>query len=101
MSDPSVLVAEAFKQFSQATVSAVGLATFLSDPSFTHSQLRAYEQGTRARLSQVEDDLRVLRRERDDALRDLKEQTQVWVAEVDKWKSEVRSVGSLLACRLC
>lgn len=72
MSDPSVLVAEAFKQFSQATVSA----------------LRAYEQGTRARLGQVEDDLRVLRRERDDALRDLKEQTQVWVAEVDKWKSE-------------
>ncbi|KAF8272170.1 hypothetical protein EI94DRAFT_1796316 [Lactarius quietus] len=42
MSDPSVLVAEAFKQFSQATVSA----------------LRTYEQGTRARLSQVEDDLR-------------------------------------------
>ncbi|KAN0139816.1 hypothetical protein V8E53_002478 [Lactarius tabidus] len=72
MSDPSVLVAEAFKQFSQATVSA----------------LRAYEQGTRARLSQVEDDLRVLRRERDDALVDLKEQTQVWVSEVDKWKSE-------------
>ena len=60
-------------------------------------QLRAYEQGTRARLSQVEDDLRVLRRERDDALRDLTEQTQVWVAEVEKWKSEVRSFVSLLA----
>ncbi|KAI9443161.1 hypothetical protein H4582DRAFT_1922820 [Lactarius indigo] len=75
MSDPSVAVAEAFKQFSQATVSA----------------LRVYEQGTRARLSQAEDDLRALRRERDDALRDLnasREQTQVWVAEVDKWKSE-------------
>ncbi|KAH9049973.1 hypothetical protein EDB84DRAFT_1555914 [Lactarius hengduanensis] len=75
MSDPSVAVAEAFKQFSQATVSA----------------LRAYEQGTRARLSQAEDDLRALRRERDDALRDFnasREQARVWVAEVDKWKSE-------------
>ena len=64
--------------------------------SIIHSfQLRAYEQGTRARLSQVEDDLRSLRRERDDALRDLnasREQTQVWVAEVDKWKSEVCSL---------
>ncbi len=63
--------------------------------SIIHSfQLRAYEQGTRARLSQTEDDLRALRRERDDALRDLnanREQAQVWVAEVDKWKSEVCS----------
>lgn len=78
MSDPSVAVAEAFKQFSQATVSA----------------LRAYEQGTRARLSQAEDDLRALRRERDDALRDFnasREQAQVWVAEVDKWKSEANN----------
>ena len=71
---------------------------YLSLGSMIHSfQLRAYEQGTRARLSQVEDDLRVLRRERDDALRDLTEQTQVWVAEVEKWKSEVRSFVSLLA----
>ncbi|KAI0252397.1 hypothetical protein BJV78DRAFT_352943 [Lactifluus subvellereus] len=79
MSDPSIAIAEAFKQFSQATVSA----------------LRAYEQGTRARLNQADDDLRALRRERDDAFRDLnanKDQTRVWVAEVDKWKSEVDRV---------
>ncbi len=74
--------------------------------SIIHSfQLRAYEQGTRARLSQAEDDLRALRRERDDALRDLnasREQTQVWVAEVDKWKSEVRGLASLYTLhRLC
>ncbi|KAI0252343.1 hypothetical protein BJV78DRAFT_1201980, partial [Lactifluus subvellereus] len=34
--------------------------------------------------------LRALRHERDDALRDLnasKDQTRVWVAEVDKWKA--------------
>ncbi|KAH8989675.1 hypothetical protein EDB86DRAFT_2942588 [Lactarius hatsudake] len=66
MSDPSVAVAEAFKQFSQATVSA----------------LRAYEQGTRARLSQAEDDLH---------FNASREQAQVWVAEVDKWKSEANN----------
>jgi hypothetical protein len=57
------------------------------------SQLGAYQQGTRARLIQADDDLRALRRERDDALRDLnasKDQTRIWVAEVDKWKSEAR-----------
>ncbi|KAI0252326.1 hypothetical protein BJV78DRAFT_1281686 [Lactifluus subvellereus] len=77
MSDPSIAMAEAFKQLSRATVSA----------------LRTYEQGTRARLNQIEDDLRVLRRERGDALRDLnasKGQTRVWVAEADKWKPEAR-----------
>ena len=35
-------------------------------------QLRTYEQGTHARLNQIHDDLRVLRRECDHALRDLK-----------------------------
>ncbi|KAI0252356.1 hypothetical protein BJV78DRAFT_348970 [Lactifluus subvellereus] len=71
----SIVIMEAFNQFSQASVSA----------------LRAYEQGTRARLNQADDDLRSLRGERDDALRDLnasKDQTRVWVAELDKWKSE-------------
>jgi hypothetical protein len=78
MSDPSVTVAEAFKQFSQVTVSA----------------LRAYEHGTRARLTQAEDDLRVLRHERDDSFRDLnacKEQSRAWIAEVNRWKAEADS----------
>ncbi|KAI0252173.1 hypothetical protein BJV78DRAFT_1361097, partial [Lactifluus subvellereus] len=47
--------------------------------------------GARARVNQTDDGLRALRRGRDDALRDLngsKDQTRVWVAEVDKWKSE-------------
>ncbi|KAF8501045.1 hypothetical protein F5888DRAFT_1632839 [Russula emetica] len=77
MSDPSIIVAEAFKQFSQVTVSA----------------LRAYEHGTRARLTQAEDDLRVLRHERDDSLRDLnacKEQSRAWLTEVNRWKAEAR-----------
>ena len=50
----------------------------------------------RARLNQTHDDLRALRRERDDALRDLnasKDQTRVWVAEVDKCKSEARPLS--------
>ncbi|KAI0304471.1 hypothetical protein B0F90DRAFT_1815794 [Multifurca ochricompacta] len=84
MSEPSIAIAEAFKQFSQATVSA----------------FRAYEQGTRARLNQVEDDLHALRRERDDALTDLnanKEQTRVWLAEVDKWKAEVDRASAVSA----
>ncbi|KAI9465551.1 hypothetical protein BJY52DRAFT_1383145 [Lactarius psammicola] len=93
MSDPSVAVAEAFKQFSQATVSAVGRdITFLSDPSlFTHFSFALTNKGRVRGSVKAEDDLRALRRERDDALRDLnasKEQTQVWVTEVDKWKSE-------------
>jgi hypothetical protein len=103
MSDPSIAIAEAFKQFSQATVSAVRRNSTFLTRSLVHSfQLRAYEQGTRARLHQVDDDLRALRRERDDALRDLnasKDQTRVWVAEVDKWKSEARPlpyISSLL-----
>lgn len=78
MSDPSITVAEAFKQFSQVTVSA----------------LRAYEHGTRARLTQTEDDLRVLRHERDDSIRDLnacREQSRVWLAEVNRWKAEADS----------
>ena len=45
MSDPSVAVAEAFKQFSQATVSAVGRDTFLSDPSFTHFSFALTNKG--------------------------------------------------------
>lgn len=105
MSDLSVTVAEAFKQFSQVTVSAVRSGIpYLRAPylrvihchhrhcSF-HSQLRAYEHGTRARLNQAEDDLRVLRHERDDSLRDLnacKEQTRAWVADVNRWKAEAR-----------
>jgi hypothetical protein len=43
-------------------------------------QLRAYEQGTRIRSTQADDDLHALRRERDDALRDLnasKDQSRV------------------------
>ena len=50
--------------------------------SFLLIQLRAYEQGMCARLNQTDDDLRALRCERHDALRDLnasKDQTQVWV----------------------
>jgi hypothetical protein len=97
MSDLSIAITDAFNQFSQATVSAVRhnysilLTSFLAHSS--HSQLGAYQQGTRARLIQADDDLRALRRERDDALRDLnasKDQTRSWVAEVDKWKSEAR-----------
>ena len=99
MSDPSIIVAEAFKQFSQVTVSAVGPGCILQrsilQPSF---QLRAYEHGTRARLTQAEDDLRVLRHERDDSMRDLnacKEQSRAWLAEVNRWKAEARPHCSL------
>jgi hypothetical protein len=106
MSDPSITVAEAFKQFSQVTVSAVGPGSIL--PAFSSSfirlsiiisQLRAYEHGTRARLTQAEDDLRVLRRERDDSFRDLnacKEQSRAWLAEVNRWKAEARPVRTHL-----
>ena len=70
----------------------------LQIPSFQslaqcHFQLRAYEHGTCARLSQAEDDLRVLRYKRDDSLRDLnvfEEQNREWVADVNRWKVEVR-----------
>jgi hypothetical protein len=69
------------------------------------SQLGAYQQGTRARLVQADDDLRALRRERDDALRDLnasKDQARIWVAEVDKWRSEARPfLPSSLPLFLC
>ena len=54
-------------------------------------QLRAYELGTRARVNQTDDDLRALRRERDDALTDpnaRKDQTRVWVVG---WTSGTRS----------
>ena len=105
MPDPfvAVTVAEAFMQFSQATVSAVSaLPRFPpSFPAFgvVHSfQLRAYEQGTRARLVEAESELRALRHERDDALRDLnacKEQTRTCAAEVDRWKAEARHPTSL------
>lgn len=95
MSDPSVTIADAFKQFSQATVSAVSRPGFTPPRSVVQSlQLRAYEQGTRVRLHQAEDDLRALRHERDDALRDFnacKEETRAWVAEVDRWKAEART----------
>jgi hypothetical protein len=100
MSDPSIAVSEAFKQFSQVTVSAVGPGSIL--PAFSSScklQLRAYEHGTRARLTQAEDDLRVLRHERDDSFRDLnacKEQSRAWIAEVDRWKAEARPSAPLL-----
>ena len=104
MSDPSITVAEAFKQFSQVTVSAVGrpgspalrwrcCAKPPLSLSLSNFQLRAYEHGTRARLTQAEDDLRVLRHERDDSIRDLnacKEQSRVWLAEVNRWKAEAR-----------
>ena len=99
----AVAVADAFMQFSQATVSAVRAPDShpLHPRSVVHSfQLRAYEQGSRARLIEAEDDVRSLRHERDDALRDLnicKEQTRTWIAEVDRWKAEARnySTGSL------
>jgi hypothetical protein len=61
--------------------------------SFNSFQLRAYEHGTRGRLNQAEDDLRTLRHERDEALRDFnacKEQTRAWATEVDRWKAEAR-----------
>jgi hypothetical protein len=41
---------------------------------------------------------RALRRERDNALRGLnasKDKTRVWVAEVDKWKSEARPLSCI------
>lgn len=92
-------------QFSQATVSAVSVLPRPDfPPSFpafgvVHSfQLRAYEQGTRARLVEAESELRALRHERDDALRDLnacKEQTRTCAAEVDRWKAEARHPTSL------
>jgi hypothetical protein len=66
MSDPSIAMTEAVKQFSQSTVE------YLPYNSPVHSfQLRAYERGMRARSNQPHDDLRALRREHDDALRDL------------------------------
>ena len=61
--------------------------------SNVHFQLRAYEHRTRARLNQAEDNLRVLRHERDDSLRDLsafKDQNRAWVADVNRWKAEAR-----------
>ncbi|KAI0248261.1 hypothetical protein BJV78DRAFT_1238365 [Lactifluus subvellereus] len=79
MPDPSIAIAEAFNQFSQATVSAVCRNT---------PRLRTRNV---CKIKSTEDDLRSLQRERDDALGDLnasKDQTRVWVAEVDKWKSE-------------
>ena len=97
MSDPSIAIAEAFKHFSQATVSAVWRNTFHNSP--VHSfQLHAYEQGTRARLNQTHDDIRALQREGDDALRDLnasKGQIRVWVEEADKCKSEARPLSCI------
>ena len=45
MSDPSIAIAEAFKQLSQATVSAVGLDTVLADPSFTHFSFALTNKG--------------------------------------------------------
>lgn len=88
-------------QFSQATVSAVGRARpaslTSSSRSVVHSfQLRAYEQGTRSRLIEAENELRSLRHERDNALRDLnacKDQTRTWAAEVDRRKAEARSMS--------
>ena len=104
MSDPPVTVAEAFKQFSQVTVAAVRRDCDFRPPPPTHSlQLRAYEHGTRARLNQAEDDLRVLRHERDDSLRDLnafKEQNRAWVVDVNRWKAEAR-VPPALPCAIC
>ena len=103
MSDPSIIVAEAFKQFSQVAVSAVGPVLLSGGFPFQFSQfnsyythffqLRAYEHGTRARLTQAEDDLRVLRHERDDSIRDLntcKERSRAWFAEINTWKAEAR-----------
>jgi hypothetical protein len=72
---------------------------YIPHNSPVHSfQLRTYEQGTRAKLNQADDDLCALRRERDDPLRDLnasKGQTRVWVAEVDMWKSEARPLSCI------
>ena len=90
MSNPSIAIAEAFKQFSQATVSAVRRNTFLTLLLFTHFS-SALTNKERPRLNQTHYDLRVLYRERDDALTDFnasKDQARVWVAEVDKCKSE-------------
>ena len=90
MSDPSIAIAEAFKHFSQATVSAVRRNTLLTILLFTHFS-SALTNKERARLNQTHYDLRVLHRERDDALTDFnasKDQARVWVAEVDKCKSE-------------
>lgn len=105
MSDPSIAIAEAFKQFSQVTVSAVGGSGFpsilrcsLTFGLLVCSQLRAYEHGTRARLTQAEDDLRVLRRERDDSIRDLnacKEQSRAWLVDVNRCKAEARFRSAL------
>ena len=55
-------------------------------------QLRAYEQGTRAKLNQIYDDLRDLRRESDPALRDLKTKHE---SGMQRWTSESRR------CVLC
>jgi len=64
----------------------------LSSRSVVHSfQLHAYEQGTRARLIEAEDELRTLRHERDDALQDLnacKDQTCMWVPKADRWEAK-------------
>ncbi|KAI0317772.1 hypothetical protein OF83DRAFT_1171678 [Amylostereum chailletii] len=76
MPDPSTILADAFKTISQATVTA----------------LRAYEQGERARLAEAGDEIRQLRRERDDAIaqvQSVKQQDAAWAVEVDKWKAEL------------
>ncbi|KAI0251966.1 hypothetical protein BJV78DRAFT_1205941, partial [Lactifluus subvellereus] len=79
--DPSIAVVEAFNQFSQATVSAVRRNT---------PRLRTRNECkiTQA-VNQTHDDLPVFRRDRDDAGSNAnKDQTRVWAADVDKWKSK-------------
>ena len=63
-------------------------------PPVQSFQLRAYEQGTHARLNQIHDDLRTLWREYDDVLRDLKTKHESGV-QVDKRKSKVRPLSCI------
>ena len=74
-----------FHSIQLATVSAVRWNTSPYTSPVHSFQLHAYEQGTHAGLNQIHDDLRALRRECDDALRDLKTKP---VSGVQRWTSE-------------
>ncbi|KAI0055584.1 hypothetical protein BV25DRAFT_1921693 [Artomyces pyxidatus] len=76
MTEPSIVLAEALKSISHSTVTA----------------LRAYEQGSRVQLARAEEDIRIVRQERDDAVAavyETKKQEQSWKQELEKWKGEV------------
>ncbi|KAI0036533.1 hypothetical protein K488DRAFT_81980 [Vararia minispora EC-137] len=79
MAEPSAALADALKNITQATLTA----------------LRSYESQSRKSYTEMENDVRALRKERDAALVEthrLKQKDVEWSAEVDRWKAELEKV---------